>query len=154
MRDSRRRPRQFEEAFEMKPETILEIKKLISRHAHCSMVGDADAANAAYREYTFRIGLCLASDSQFAIAEQLLASSIPAHRYVGAYYLLPYQPRKAAYVLHRLFPVKENLLGVNAKTLYHEWKKGRLKFPILSADRRTIAYVDSKTYLDWVLKHE
>jgi hypothetical protein len=134
-------------------ETVFEIKELISQHAHLSVLGESKAANTAFKKYTLLIGRCLASDSGFTIAEILLSSSIPVHRYVGAYYLLPYQPRRASCILRQLFPVKEDFLGTNAKTLYHEWKQGRLKFPIISTDMQTIIYVDSKTYLEHILMH-
>lgn len=125
---------------------IEEIKTLICRHAVLSSEGNAQAANEVFRQYTQLICIDMQENQGFSLAEILLASDEPVHRYVGAYYLLPFKPRRAAYALFRLFAVKQYFVGMHAKTLYHEWRRKRLRFPVVDVNSQLISYVDQKEF--------
>lgn len=60
-------------------------------------------------------------------------------RVSAAYYLLPFETHKAINILKKS-KKEPNGVGFNAKIVLKEWKKGHLKFPVLSDGK--VIYID------------
>ena len=111
--------------------TIDKIKKSILIHAIESWKGNYKTANRHFKDYTNQICALFQDGYGLDTMHMFLNDDEAAAKFVGAYFLLPYDTKKCQKTLKSICSVQTYGIGPNAKTLLEEWKNGRLKFPVL-----------------------